>query len=287
MLKLESTKSTKSTIYAISAMALVLWALAIAITIICETSEAQDLSFNMDNTCAICHFKEAEAYNNSVHQKAKVDCVNCHGGDPKILDKDGSMDPAKGYIGEPKPKEVSKFCGRCHEAVMNLFDKSPHKAAADKGLMQACIGCHNSHAVSQPELSIYQTACVKCHGPGSKEVEHGQQIISLIGEISTNATKASDLLSEAQSKRVKTNPLKVEALKRDIVDKIGILQHELSTIELNHNLKNSQAVVEMIQLDIAKTINSLRWRKYSLAIVWGVILLNVSALYLKKRQVDK
>jgi hypothetical protein len=248
-------------------------------------SYAQDLSF--DNTCAICHFKEAEDYNNSVHQKAKVDCVGCHGGDPKILDKDGSMDPAKGYIGEPKPAEVANFCGRCHEEVKGFFEKSPHKSAADRGLMKACIGCHSSHAVVHAELSIYQTTCIRCHGPASEEVEHGQKIIALIGEVSTNATKASDLLAEAQNNKFKTNPTKVEAFRRDVIQKISTLQHELSIIAMNKNLKASQALIETIQLDTNRAISSLKWRKYGLAIAWVAILLNMTVLYLKKREVDR
>jgi len=145
------------------------------------------------DTCVSCHEQigdemaaPIELVKNDVHGHRGFSCVNCHGGDPKINDVDASMDPKKGFVGKPEPRQVAAFCGKCHSSAdfMKQFnpglriDQQSEYATSVHGKRVAqgdvrpatCLSCHGAHGVrpvKDPNSPVYPTrvanTCGGCH----------------------------------------------------------------------------------------------------------------------------
>ena len=149
------------------------------------------------NTCIQCHQTLDEKhssivknYEADVHFLRGIGCQGCHGGDAAVGFKEGdpslSMDPAKGYVGIPKPQQIPRFCGKCHSDVdyMKRFNPrlrvdqeqqyrtSMHAKMLAKGdtNVATCISCHGVHGIltvsdtRSPvnKLNVPKT-CSNCH----------------------------------------------------------------------------------------------------------------------------
>lgn len=146
-----------------------------------------------ENTCIACHSQlggeltaPVTAMKGDVHNQHGLSCANCHGGDPTRQDPERAMDPRKGFVGEPAPKEIPHFCGKCHSnpVFMKRFTPSPrvdqvteyytsiHGKRLRRGdqRVATCISCHGYHgvkAVADSSSPVYPThvaeTCGKCH----------------------------------------------------------------------------------------------------------------------------
>jgi len=85
------------------------------------------------NACVSCHLeagddlaRPVQDIKNDVHDRRGLSCVNCHGGDATSDDMEKAMDPRRGWVGRPAPKQVAGFCGKCHSnaEVMKTFNPS-------------------------------------------------------------------------------------------------------------------------------------------------------------------
>lgn len=121
-----------------------------------------------------------------IHQSRGLSCADCHGGDPSQDDPAGAMNPRKGFVAKPKPKDVPQFCGKCHSNAefMRKFnpalrvDQEREYSTSVHGKMLAtgdqnvatCASCHGYHgvrAVKDPQSSVFAMnvaeTCSKCH----------------------------------------------------------------------------------------------------------------------------
>lgn len=135
-------------------------------------------------TCATCHADKKrmagfrltqqepfDTYSHSVHGEAfragrvnAATCSDCHG----THDLHGAANPlSKVYRGN-----VAGTCGRCHENVKSIFDRSIHGRAGRDGIREApvCTDCHGEHTirtVRDPASQVYRGAvtktCSGCH----------------------------------------------------------------------------------------------------------------------------
>ncbi len=145
-----------------------------------------------NDSCVTCHSGlegpqgvPVALFNDDVHQKAGLGCVDCHGGDPKSLSMD-AMSPAKGFRRAPKKAQIPDFCARCHSNPgymrrynpgirtdqFSEFLTSVHGKRLKQGddKVAACVDCHSVHnilPVSDPRAPVYPTnvanTCAKCH----------------------------------------------------------------------------------------------------------------------------
>lgn len=145
------------------------------------------------DSCLDCHSlmegdlaKPAQLMKDDIHRSRGLSCVDCHGGDATQDDLMRAMDPRKGFIAKPKPKDVPMFCGKCHSNA-DLIKKfnpalrvdqeheyftSVHGKLLKNGdqKVATCISCHGSHgvrAIKDPLSSVYPPnvadTCAKCH----------------------------------------------------------------------------------------------------------------------------
>ena len=145
------------------------------------------------NSCVQCHIQMGDqlaapvlAMQNDIHQQRGLSCADCHGGDPSQDDPKSAMNPRKGFVARPAPKDVPGFCGKCHSNAefMKRFnpalrvDQEAEYATSIHGKRvkggdpkpATCISCHGFHgvrAVSDANAPVYPTnvakTCGQCH----------------------------------------------------------------------------------------------------------------------------
>jgi len=147
------------------------------------------------NSCIECHqgigdprvTPPAEKFPQDIHLAKGILCQDCHGGDPKNFDPQGSMNRAKGFIGKPRHEAIPQLCGRCHSnaAYMKRFNPtirvdqvqeyftSVHGKRLRQGdqKVATCISCHDVHkirAIKDQQAWTYPVkvveTCSRCHG---------------------------------------------------------------------------------------------------------------------------
>jgi len=113
-----------------------------------------------ENACATCHGEAeswegyqlrlhipAEEYADDVHRQKGVNCHDCHGGDPTVLDP-GDLHAAKD--GFRKLADVKKSCVNCHEEQVIGLVKGVHAKAGARnergeGTPMDCGACHGAN----------------------------------------------------------------------------------------------------------------------------------------------
>ncbi len=123
--------------------------------------------------CLICHRTlrgpaglAVLEWQKGVHAKHSAACNICHGGNPDLNDAKSAKDKKYFYIGKPSPKENTEFCGRggCHQAILAVFEKSPHYASVKEKGEPNCISCHGYHNVQPSTVHIIsEKGCAQCH----------------------------------------------------------------------------------------------------------------------------
>lgn len=160
-----------------------------------EGGEAAAQKLPEGNACIECHqgigdprvTPPAEKFPQDIHLAKGILCQDCHGGDPKNFDPQGSMNPAKGFIGKPKHQAIPQLCGKCHSnaAYMKKFNPtirvdqvqeyftSVHGKKLREGdqKVATCISCHDVHkirAIKDQQAWTYPVkvvdTCGRCHG---------------------------------------------------------------------------------------------------------------------------
>ncbi|HPR62931.1 MAG TPA: cytochrome c3 family protein [Thermoanaerobaculia bacterium] len=145
------------------------------------------------STCVTCH-KDLDGdlaapvslWETSIHQRADVGCVDCHGGDATSDDMDLAMSPSRGFVGVPSPKMIPTLCARCHsdERYMKKYapsipvDQLERYKTSVHGMgwargdanVATCASCHGAHDIvkaTDPASHVYVTnvvnTCAKCH----------------------------------------------------------------------------------------------------------------------------
>jgi len=125
--------------------------------------------------CLACHQKDThgifQAWVNSKHAKAGVDCITCHQSHEEARPKKSAVGP--------------KLCAQCHAEKFDQFQKGRHSITWDRmkehrqyqatpeplkkafcerchSIQSKCNSCHTSHAFNREEAREPE-ACKKCH----------------------------------------------------------------------------------------------------------------------------
>ncbi len=136
------------------------------------------------NSCIVCHNEKLTEYKESIHMARGVNCVDCHGGDPKIMDI-SAMDPNKGFKSKISKKDIVQLCASCHSDVKMMTpyglptDQLDHYKVSYHGKrlfeenddnVAVCTDCHGVHLIlgkDNPRSSVYKSVlpktCARCH----------------------------------------------------------------------------------------------------------------------------
>lgn len=136
------------------------------------------------SSCGVCHSDRKVEYQNSIHARADVRCVDCHGGNERDL-TDAAHEKRFGFRGKFSRKEIVLLCGNCHakSRLMNTYgirsdQLTQYKTSAHGQALfrrndpnvAICTDCHGVHgvvSVKSPSSPVYYfnvpQTCGRCH----------------------------------------------------------------------------------------------------------------------------
>jgi nitrate/TMAO reductase-like tetraheme cytochrome c subunit len=131
-----------------------------------------DRDFLVTNKKLYTYFQE---WQQSIHKQEEIACSDCHGGNPKLSDKEGAHGAD---IAESNQKSAVNFrnipetCGECHDDFLQAYRQSPHfeHLIAEKQEEQGpnCVTCHGSINSTVLNVNTVQEACERCHNDESE-----------------------------------------------------------------------------------------------------------------------
>ena len=170
------------------------WSIFVAPAILLGFGRAEAAQSRQTDTCIQCHMEATDPVladpvrqvRGDAHNRRGLSCVSCHGGDATQLEAERAMDPRKGFVGTPGPKEMPVFCGKCHSDAAFMkgynpslridqaaeYSTSVHGKQAAKGdqKVATCASCHGGHGIrpiSDPNAPVYPArvteTCGRCH----------------------------------------------------------------------------------------------------------------------------
>ena len=118
--------------------------------------------------CALCHARQVESFNASVHGLALIaghddaaSCRDCHDSH-EMVSADSPTSPI--YF-----SRQAETCGACHDQEAREWLASVHGKAVMAGSHDAptCTGCHDEHKIrslkSSSAMAISEDVCSRCH----------------------------------------------------------------------------------------------------------------------------
>jgi len=181
----------------------------IAPKVVAQSGETHPLPEN--DWCITCHAeledelaRPVSLFTRDVHLATGLSCADCHGGDRTAEDPDVAMDPHKGFVGNPGPLGMPKFCDRCHGDAAFMKEYNPglpvdqytkyltsvhgqRNKAGDKNAAQ-CASCHPAHDMkptNDPTSSVYAlnipNTCGSCHADSAYMASYGIPVNQFAG----------------------------------------------------------------------------------------------------------
>ena len=113
-------------------------------------------------TCLSCHAsgrghaKDANRMNFafSEHNKAGVQCSDCHGIHSSKVSKQAN-------VADVKMDNTARLCATCHQDVLARFNMPSHHPLREGAV--SCTSCHQPHDGKQAALGGKTEQCTKCH----------------------------------------------------------------------------------------------------------------------------
>jgi len=170
-----------------------------------KVRESPTFSRNIPSLCGRCHRTGAPAavryfgsqehivehYTTSIHGKGLLSsgltvtamCTDCHTPHKEL--------PRSDPESSVSPKNIAGTCGRCHDGVYELYQKSVHSLQGNadyesrrvRGMPELphCDDCHTAHTVARTDVPLFELGimdqCGKCHEEVTKtyfETYHGK-----------------------------------------------------------------------------------------------------------------
>jgi hypothetical protein len=250
---------------------------------------------NVASTCARCHadpaymkvYKiptdQAAHYLKSVHavmlaqgDTSAPTCATCHG-------NHGATPPGV--------SSVANVCGTCHVFFAQLFQDSPHRAAFAKLGLPGCVQCHSNHEIVRPSDAWVgagpKSVCMTCHAEGDKGYTTAQSIAADLGQLNSSLRRAEETLNTAERSGMEVSSARVElGNAHEALVKARVNVHSFDEVEVR---KLTEQGVKTSQKAYQAGLAALRerdFRRKGLAVALLAIVLAISGLYLKIREIE-
>jgi hypothetical protein len=174
--------------------------------------------------CAGCHFSSLPEvashesqfeWERSAHNKNKVGCESCHGGDPWANDKREAHRGVLAAANTNSPVNAANLpqtCASCHQANAIAFGRSLHQTLVRAGDLRApsCLTCHGSASAKVPTPIALEAQCATCHTAGSTRGDYPARMRAGM-ELLRGLRAQADELGSAIA-RVQERPRRVQML---------------------------------------------------------------------------
>lgn len=252
--------------------------------------QARTHPLNVVQTCGRCHSDAGlmaqyklpadavEQYKSSYHahllyEKGDLSaptCVTCHG--------------AHGAT-PPGTREVGQVCGKCHGRQRELFEQSPHAAAASAGAFSECVSCHGHHAIGRATVELFQTSCVQCHANDPKPLAVRDTMARRLRQAKNDYQRARATVHDATVRGLATEDeqLLLQEVNTQITQ-MEALQHTLSPEQLQPLADRADELVGLLRADVAHLEQVELWKRKALGPIWAFLALMAAIFWLKRRQ---
>jgi hypothetical protein len=250
---------------------------------------------NVALTCAPCHANadymksygiptdQVSRYEKSVHaavleqgDTSAPTCTTCHG-------NHGATPPGV--------TSVANVCGTCHVFFAQLFEKSPHQAAFSKLGLPGCVQCHSNHEIVRPSDEWVGTGsksvCATCHAAGDQGYTTAQAMARDLGKLQGSIARAEDTLTKAERSGMEVSTAKLEL--SDANDALVKARVNVHTFNDGYVQKLTGQGTDIAGKCYQAGVTALRerdFRRKGLGVALIAIVLAISGLYLKIRQIE-
>jgi hypothetical protein len=226
---------------------------------------------------------QARKYAKSIHAKMIAEgdlsaptCSTCHG-------NHGATPPGV--------NSVTNVCGTCHVVFQNLYEKSPHKPAFAKLGIPGCVQCHSNHDVVEPASDwvgiTSKSVCTDCHVDGDKGYAAAAKIAGELARLRTKIERANQILAEAEYSGMEISTPRVELVSaRDALVKARRTVHSFDPAEVQKLTNEGVGISEKVYQAGELALRERDHRRQGLGIALIIILVTITALYLKIRQME-
>jgi predicted CXXCH cytochrome family protein len=191
----------------------------------------------------------------------------------------------------PGHESLAAVCGNCHAFQMELYDKSPHKAAFAQNDFPMCETCHSNHRIEKPTDVMVGTGekavCSNCHSAddGTRAFGVADSLATGLGRLVSSRNVAKAALDEAVAKGMPTTD---EEMMLGEVDQALIqsrtLVHAFGTTEFIPKSEAGLAIADSILTKSQGLVDDYYFRRKGLALATLFITIVAVGLYLKIRK---
>jgi hypothetical protein len=221
-------------------------------------------------------------YQESVHWRALSErgdqsaptCNDCHG-------NHGAAPPGVTWVGN--------VCGQCHAVMADYFARSPHNDIFNRMGVPGCATCHGNHAIAPAGDTLLGVAegtfCGRCHVAGVSGGAVAATMRASLDSLGGAFAQADSLLTRAERAGMEVSQAQVD---------LGAARNALVQARAAVHTFRADSVAAYVAagLSVADTatgrgrdaLAELRFRRIGLGISVGLILLLITGLVLKIRQ---
>lgn len=148
-----------------------------------------------DKQCIDCHQDQGAEVRNTLHERAGVGCISCHGTDEVVNEKHKYLPTFR----PARVHQITALCAECHAGVADDFKGSAHDELPAGDVIaddqrSTCTACHDHHTMPRADREEILKSCLKCHEEGSYEVKKAIEAYQPVGELEKSLGRfASDL----------------------------------------------------------------------------------------------
>lgn len=199
-------------------------------------------------------------------------CITCHG-------NHGATPPTT--------TEVSQVCGKCHVRQRELFEKSPHREAAELGVFKECVECHGNHDIVKATPELFAVACVRCHPGEERPLGLAAHIRGVIDSLSLEYARADSLVQSAGARGFSTDEEQVLLQDgRTELTRLEALQHTLSLEEIEPARAAAATNIGQAAGQVEQKDAFNRKKRVALVPIWAFLFVMATLFWAKRKQIE-
>jgi hypothetical protein len=249
------------------------------------------------STCGHCHAdaQYMAGYNIPTDQFSKY-TTSIHS---TTLDKVGDLsaptcNTCHGNHGAVPPgaTTVANVCGQCHSRQADNLQHSPHQPIFEKMGVPGCPTCHHEHdihrATDQMLGAVEPGVCAACHDPADTGGKTAVAMRRLIGALQDADTRTSGILQRAERSGMEVSQPQFDL--KDAANNLveaRLAVHTFNVANVRGPVEKGLIIARRTYDQGASALAELRFRRDGLFVSLAIILLVITGLVLKIRQVER